>query len=128
MEFCNSFNSKLVRLKLKSVFVTFTMTFMRFNSKLVRLKLGYAFDSPRPIYHLFQFQTGSIKTRASIISSKLLLKFQFQTGSIKTIKRAIEFLHFAILSFNSKLVRLKHNFRIFDKHRRDYVSIPNWFD
>ena len=56
----------------------------------------------------FQFQTGSIKRTYRRKQGTQLCLFQFQTGSIKRLlekkrKKVV------ILSFNSKLVRLKDN-------------------
>ena len=56
----------------------------RFNSKLVRLKGIHSIQNILAFVTMFQFQTGSIKSLAPILH-----------------------LYYSILSFNSKLVRLK---------------------
>ena len=76
------FNSKLVRLKGEMEHWTDTELFASFNSKLVRLK-EYAIKSIDTRW-LFQFQTGSIKSRH---------------GHRQVVRVQI--------GFNSKLVRLK---------------------
>ena len=57
---------------------------MSFNSKLVRLKAVMHCGRMEAETHLFQFQTGSIKSR--YIRERILedVRFQFQTGSIKS--------------------------------------------
>ena len=79
-----------------------------FNSKLVRLKVSTIW------FYLccarFQFQTGSIKSAYLMPLHEVDLEFQFQTGSIKSDRKNKQTEINA--SFNSKLVRLKaHNRR-----------------
>ena len=76
--------------------------------------------------NMFQFQTGSIKSIASLRRASVKNRFQFQTGSIKSIA-SISYDTYGFPSFNSKLVRLKGR----EVDRRVHfgiVSIPNWFD
>jgi len=149
MEFCNSFNSKLVRLKLKSVFVTFTMTFMRFNSKLVRLKrcwrcrrgltLLLRFNSKLVRLKLirwyvdqvdqmvFQFQTGSIKTRTMSRLQACMSTFQFQTGSIKTATESkVVVGGVGQFQFQTGSIKTRRGADVQLEFIK--VSIPNWFD
>ena len=96
------FNSKLVRLKVKTVTVDvaegkfqfqtgsiksafgslFSVSNRGFNSKLVRLK-GLMQFFAYPATRMFQFQTGSIKSSVAHPHATLVKWFQFQTGSIK---------------------------------------------
>ena len=79
------------------------MNYLCFNSKLVRLKdyTPHATAGQIP----FQFQTGAIKSMMKLKVCTLLL-----------------------LSFNSKLVRLKVSRRVPRSDCADRVSIPNWCD
>ena len=58
---------------------------------------------------MFQFQTGSIKSKAiKWLIGILALMFQFQTGSIKSPQLPVQEPAAAVwVCFNSKLVRLK---------------------
>ena len=121
-----SFNSKLVRLKVKHVIFNVNVNDVSFNSKLVRLK-GKLQRVRLLVVPAFQFQTGAIKRQGESIrkercgnsfNSKLvrlkaitwlvkglnsLLEFQFQTGAIKSI------------SPSPPMIPMR-------------VSIPNWCD
>ena len=120
-----SFNSKLVRLKAFLPLVLSYQVLKRcFNSKLVRLKaVRITFKDNTQAQ--FQFQTGSIKSRASLSVRLVSMLFQFQTGSIKSFRRVQgrKCRH----GFNSKLVRLKVRMKLHMLSTK-LVSIPNWFD
>ena len=76
------FNSTLVRLR-PDVGDGVDLLHCGFNSTLVRLRRNGAISS---VSHsiLFQFHSGSIKTRAAAIVPDSLPAFQFHSGSIKT--------------------------------------------
>ena len=74
-----------------------------FNSKLVRLEEKHKRHVRLPDAE-FQFQTGSIKSKAVADKAKVE-SFQFQTGSIKSRWKRLSLPDWE--SFNSKLVRLK---------------------
>ena len=99
-----SFNSNLVLLKvynarpfarvcpfqfqsgsIKSfILEVFILLFARFNSNLVLLKAGLLSRVQAAVSaFLFQFQSGSIKSRLEIIADHREVGFQFQSGSIK---------------------------------------------
>ena len=58
----------------------------------------------------------------------MLNEFRFQTGSIKrTLSLTSRWMQQVLNSFDSKLVRLKGNYR-YTSNIDCEVSIPNWFD
>ena len=60
----------------------FLLRDISFNSKLVRLKVRA--EKSEVELSTFQFQTGSIKSRAIYRQAQTRSRFQFQTGSIKS--------------------------------------------
>ena len=76
-----------------------------FNSILVRLK-GTGTTGAITTSNLFQFHTGSIKRRETLISVSKGVLFQFHTGSIKSPSENTTSGR-AYVRFNSILVRLK---------------------
>ena len=98
---------------------------------------------------MFRFQTGSIKRSVVSIDNKDMHTFRFQTGSIKSAmfqqKKDLPILGFRfqtgsikshlifsdaqrLISFDSKLVRLKVATLCSPHSLQKSVSIPNWFD
>ena len=97
----------------------------------------------------FQFQTGSIKSDKEADRYFIDDAFQFQTGSIKSGNIAAK-PKLCLMSFNSKLVRLKETMtlKVYIRSNefqfqtgsikranqarivatKQQVSIPNWFD
>ena len=76
-----------------------------FNSNMVRLRHSSSEDLC--CKRKFQFQYGAIKTGQQSVGGLLPPKFQFQYGAIKT--PAPRPRHECHLSFNSNMVRLRHN-------------------
>ena len=74
-----------------------------FNPKLVRLKVA-SHNLSKAADNLFQFQTGSIRSEQRDFSH-CEGQFQSQTGSIR--RRLLQAKEFSIVSFNPKLVRLE---------------------
>ena len=100
------FNSKLVRLKVRERGYHDVINLACFNSKLVRLKVNAdSWAEYEAEKKMFQFQTGSIKSAALVVTSDDVGVFQFQTGSIKRCQSC------------SLALPIVSN-----------VSIPNWFD
>ncbi len=73
----------------------------------------------------FQFQNGTIKRHFLELQTQWQNKFQFQNGTIKSSLAAAIALY--LLSFNSKMVRLKAAFQR-KKTLLIMVSIPKWYD
>ena len=80
-----------------------------FNSKMVRLKALE--EAVLGAIMLFQFQNGAIKSREMRHRTGDLIPFQFQNGAIKRKRHFHIFTQF--ICFNSKMVRLKANARLF---------------
>ena len=118
------FNSKLVRLK-GTLACPPVLTVRGFNSKLVRLKVENSHDVNSE--HLsFNSKLVRLKVSRNRVSvSRTSSTFQFQTGSIKSYA-TMRLVYPTLASFNSKLVRLK-GFSPTSTFPNN-VSIPNWFD
>ena len=100
----NSFDSKLVRLKVSLVMYCFSVK-MCFDSKLVRLKGFQVLSIPCGFLCGFDSKLVRLKVEAELV--------------LPTVKKS---------SFDSKLVRLKVPVAPSVFARRVLVSIPNWFD
>ncbi len=75
---------------------------------------------------MFQFQTGSIKSRVSDFTRLRAAEFQFQTGSIKS-RFIVPFDMAPIPQFQFQTGSIKRTV-IFFMTSIIRVSIPNWFD
>ena len=118
------FNSKLVQLEAQERLAQLNL-FTGFNSKLVRLEAEQTIWQIAFIWG-FNSKLVQLEVNTNVDLSGLDLTFQFQTGSIRS--RAFAILEArAMLSFNSKLVRLEGHLQFWQRVRC-YVSIPNWFD
>ena len=81
--FYHVFNSKLVRLKAQKVRSQRTHS-VRFNSKLVRLKAELGSGTARPIWRSFNSKLVRLKGNTVDGLDRAYIVFQFQTGSIKS--------------------------------------------
>ena len=75
---------------------------------------------------MFQFQTGSIKRGVTFTASMRLLSFNSKLVRLKVV--LILHTQQDLPSFNSKLVRLKVIYISAVSEDLINVSIPNWFD
>ena len=95
-----------------------------FNSTMVRLKVPFPDDLVHPRHG---FNSTMVRLKVGLILSEkpAASLFQFHNGSIKS--QFAEDFEAARAGFNSTMVRLKADSRL-GGTRRQWVSIPQWFD
>ena len=98
---------------------------LSFNSKMVRLKVSINYN-PSATDDKFQFQNGTIKSDENRKGLPIIELFQFQNGTIKRTR--LPFKNIKLLSFNSKMVRLKEYLHLNKTWNHQPVSIPKWYD